>query len=61
MTDHLSREGLINKASDLKVIPTLNSTVEKVLHILGNHSCPKQALRGSPDQVEFIRQKTNKT
>jgi putative nucleotidyltransferase with HDIG domain len=38
MTDHLSREVLISKASDLKVIPTLNSIVEKVLHILGNNN-----------------------
>ena len=38
MTDHLSREVLISKASDLKVIPTLNSIVEKVLNILGNNN-----------------------
>ena len=38
MTNHLSREVLISKASDLKVIPTLNGIVEKVLHILGNNN-----------------------
>jgi putative nucleotidyltransferase with HDIG domain len=39
MTDHhLSREVLVGKASDLKVIPTLNSIMEKVLHILGNNN-----------------------
>ena len=38
MTDHLSREALIGKASDLKVIPTLNGIMEKVLQILGNNN-----------------------
>ena len=38
MTDHLSREALISKASDLKVIPTLNGIMEKVLQVLGNNN-----------------------
>jgi putative nucleotidyltransferase with HDIG domain len=38
MTDHLTRETLISKASDLKVIPTLNGIMEKVLQVLGNNN-----------------------
>jgi putative nucleotidyltransferase with HDIG domain len=38
MTDHLSRETLISRASDLKVIPTLNGIMEKVLQVLGNNN-----------------------
>jgi len=38
MTDHLSREILISRASDLKVIPTLNGIMEKVLQVLGNNN-----------------------
>jgi putative nucleotidyltransferase with HDIG domain len=38
MADHLSREELISRASDMKVIPTLNSIMEKVLQVLGNNN-----------------------
>jgi putative nucleotidyltransferase with HDIG domain len=38
MADHLTRETLISRASDLKVIPTLNGIMEKVLQILGNNN-----------------------
>jgi len=38
MTDHLSRETLISRASDMKVIPTLNGIMEKVLQVLGNNN-----------------------
>jgi putative nucleotidyltransferase with HDIG domain len=38
MTDNLSRETLISRASDMKVIPTLNGIMEKVLQVLGNNN-----------------------
>lgn len=36
MTQTLSREELVGKATDLKVIPTLNGIVEKVFNIIGD-------------------------
>jgi HD-like signal output (HDOD) protein len=38
MIGNLSRETLINKASDMKVIPTLNGIVEKVLQVIENNN-----------------------
>ena len=38
MTNNLSREQLVSRATDLKVIPTLNGIIEKVFHILGNNN-----------------------
>jgi putative nucleotidyltransferase with HDIG domain len=38
MTGNLSRETLINRASDMKVIPTLNGIVEKVLQVIENNN-----------------------
>jgi putative nucleotidyltransferase with HDIG domain len=46
MTDHLSRETLISRASDLKVIPTLNGIMEKVLQILANNNSSFNELSG---------------
>ncbi len=40
------REALISKASDLKVIPTLNNIVEKILEILGNNNSSFNDLAG---------------
>jgi putative nucleotidyltransferase with HDIG domain len=36
IVNNLSREELVNKATDLKVVPTLNGIVEKVFNVLGN-------------------------
>ncbi len=38
MMEKISREEIIGKASDLKVIPTLNGIVEKVFHVLGDNN-----------------------
>lgn len=38
MMSNLSRETLINRASDMKVIPTLNGIVEKVLQVIENNN-----------------------
>ena len=36
MNNTLSREELVNKATDLRVIPTLSGIVEKIFNVLGN-------------------------
>ena len=38
MPEHISREALVNNASDLKAIPTLNNIIEKVMEVLGNNN-----------------------
>ena len=45
MMGQLTREEIINRATDLKVIPTLNGIVEKIFGILGNNNASFNDLR----------------
>ncbi len=57
MTNNLSREKLISRATDLKVIPSLNDIVEKVFSVLGNNNSSFNDLRNVVQYDQAISSK----
>ena len=57
MTNNLSREKFISRATDLKVIPSLNDIVEKVFSALNNNNSSFNDLRNVVQYDQAISSK----
>lgn len=57
MTNNLSREKLVSRATDLKVIPSLNDIVEKVFSALNNNNSSFNDLRNVVQYDQAISSK----